>query len=69
MPKKLLTTNEFDSLQLPIKFTFKISEACRHVFVNGESFTNAAKLNGINDTKEIELLFAAIQIINKYLEA
>lgn len=67
MPLKLLTPAEFDSLKLPIKLSIKMSEACRHVFVNGESFTNAAKLCGLNEQREIENLFAAIHIINKYV--
>ncbi len=67
MPLKLLSTLEFDNLKLPIKLSNNMSDACRHVFVEGASFTNAAKLCGINKQQEIENLFAAIHIINKYI--
>ena len=67
MPKKLLSTAEFNSLNLPIKFCPKIDHACRYVFVDGLTLTKAANKCDIEVTIEIEELHAAIQIINRYI--
>ncbi|HSI44305.1 MAG TPA: hypothetical protein VK949_08185 [Methylotenera sp.] len=67
MPKKILAPDEFDSLHLPLVLTPKISEGCRHVFVDHNSVQEAATLCGMDHQKEIEDLYAAIEIINKYI--